>query len=126
MRRRNGQVQLPRSHLVQQRFGEAVHVPTQSRWDAQIRSGVRTSFRISRMWGGVNFFDESKGVWRKTHLYLTPKQNILYHNPHEMLTCLQVPFIRIGFKKIVVSASNDIDRLLFDKLNNYREKRIKA
>ena len=72
VRRRNGQVQLPRSHFVQQRFGEAVHVPTQSRWDAQIRSGVRKSFRISRMWEGVNFFDESKGVWRQTRLYLTP------------------------------------------------------
>ena len=122
VRRRNGQVQLPRSHLVQQRFGEAVHVPTQSRWDAQIRSGVRKSFRISRMWGGVNFFDESKGVWRQTRLYLTPNKTSCI----TMLTCLQVPFIRLGFKKIAVSASNDIDRLLFDKLNTYREKSIKS
>ena len=67
-----------------------------------------------------------KGRLEKNTSLPDPKQNILYHNPHGMLTCLQVPFIRLGFKKIVVSASNDIDRLLFDKLNNYREKSIKS
>lgn len=67
---RRGQVQLPWSHLVQQRFGEAVHVPTQSRRDAQsflVWESHSESAGCGEEWTCQREF----GV---TRLYLTPNK----------------------------------------------------